>query len=79
MCTTRYHHALCSYRKVVLDCILACIRQLRGLMLLTSCAYFLCLQGPHDRGMRFLLRTTLNWGSGGDCPALEEVVEGGVC
>lgn len=40
---------------------------------------FLCRQGPHDRGMRFLLRTTLNWGSGGDCPALEEVVEGGVC
>jgi hypothetical protein len=76
MCTTRYHHALCSCRKVVLDCILACIRQLRGLMLLTLCAYFLC---PHDRGMRFLLRTTLNWGSGGDCPALEEVVEGGVC
>lgn len=28
--------------------------------------------------MRFLFRTTLNWGSGGDCPALDEVVEGGV-
>jgi hypothetical protein len=40
--------------------------------------YFLCLHGPHDRGTRFLLRTTLNCGSGGDCPALDEVVEGGV-
>jgi hypothetical protein len=42
------------------------------------CTYFLCLHGPQDRGTRFLLRTTLNCGSGGDCPALDEVVEGGV-
>lgn len=40
--------------------------------------YFLCLHGPQDRGTRFLLRTTLNWGSGGDCPALDDVVDGGV-
>jgi hypothetical protein len=40
--------------------------------------YFLCLHGPQDKGTRFLLRTTLNCGSGGDCPALDEVVEGGV-
>jgi len=39
---------------------------------------FLCLHGPQDKGTRFLLRTTLNWGSGGDCPALEDVVDGGV-
>lgn len=39
---------------------------------------FLCLHGPQDRGTRFLLRTILNCGSGGDCPALDEVVEGGV-
>jgi hypothetical protein len=41
-------------------------------------AYFLCLHGPHDRGTRFLLRTTLNCWSGGEYPALDEVVEGGV-
>lgn len=41
-------------------------------------AYFLCLHGPQDKGTRFLFRTTLNWGSGGDWPALDEVVEGGV-
>ena len=41
-------------------------------------AYFLCLQGPQDSGTRFLLRTTLNWASGGDWPALDDVVEGGV-
>jgi hypothetical protein len=41
-------------------------------------AYFRCLHAPHDKGTRFRLRTTLNCGSGGDCPALEEVVEGGV-
>lgn len=40
--------------------------------------YFLCLQGPQDNGTRLRLRTTRNWGSGGDCPALDEVVEGGV-
>lgn len=39
---------------------------------------FLCLQAPHDNGTRFLLRTTRNWGSGGDCAALEEVVDEGV-
>jgi hypothetical protein len=41
-------------------------------------AYFRCLHAPHDKGTRFRLRTTLNCGFGGDCPALEEVVEGGV-
>lgn len=41
-------------------------------------AYFLCLQGPQDSGTRFRLRTTLNCGSGGDWPALEDVVDGGV-
>jgi hypothetical protein len=40
--------------------------------------YFLCLHGAQDNGTRFLFLTTLNWGSGGECPALEEVVEGGV-
>lgn len=40
--------------------------------------YFLCRHGAQDRGTRFLFRTTLNWGSGGDCPALEDVVDGGV-
>lgn len=40
--------------------------------------YFRCLQAPHDRGTRFRLRTTRNCGSGGECPALEEVVDGGV-
>ena len=40
--------------------------------------YFLCLQGPHDNGTLFRLRTTLKCGSGGDCPALDDVVEGGV-
>lgn len=40
-------------------------------------AHFLCLHGPHERGMRFLLRTTLNCPSG-DCPVFEEVEEGGV-
>jgi len=39
---------------------------------------FRCLQAPHDRGTRFGLRTTRNCGSGGECPALEEVVDGGV-
>jgi hypothetical protein len=41
-------------------------------------AYFRCLHAPQDKGTRFRLRTTLNCGSGGECPALEEVVEGGV-
>jgi len=41
-------------------------------------AYFRCLQGPQDSGTRLRLRTTLNWGSGGDWPALDDVVEGGV-
>lgn len=40
--------------------------------------YFLCLHGPQDKGTRFLLRTTRNCGSGGDCPALDEFVDGGV-
>lgn len=39
---------------------------------------FLCLQGPHDSGTRLRFRTTLKWGSGGDWPELDEVVEGGV-
>jgi hypothetical protein len=39
--------------------------------------YFLCLHGAHESGIRFLLRTTLNWPSG-ECPVLEGVVEGGV-
>jgi hypothetical protein len=39
---------------------------------------FRCLQGPQDNGTRFLFLTTLNWGSGGEWPALEEFVEGGV-
>jgi hypothetical protein len=39
---------------------------------------FRCLHAPQDKGTRFRLRTTLNCGSGGECPALEEVVEGGV-
>lgn len=39
---------------------------------------FLCLHGPHDKGTRFLFRTTRNCGSGGDCPALDDVVDGGV-
>jgi hypothetical protein len=37
-----------------------------------------CLQAPHDSGTRFLFRTTLNCGSGGEWPALDELVEGGV-
>jgi hypothetical protein len=41
-------------------------------------AYFRCLQGPQDKGTRFRLRTTLNWASGGDWPALDDVVDGGV-
>lgn len=40
--------------------------------------YFRCLQGPHDNGTRLRFRTTLYCGSGGDCPELDEVVEGGV-
>lgn len=40
-------------------------------------AYFLCLQGAHERGIRFLLRTTLKWPSG-ECGVLDEVVEDGV-
>ena len=39
---------------------------------------FLCRQGPQDSGTLFLFRTTLNCASGGDCPALDDVVEGGV-
>lgn len=39
---------------------------------------FRCLQGPQDKGTRFRLRTTLNWASGGDWPALDDVVDGGV-
>ena len=43
--------------------------------------YFRCLHGAHERGIRFLLRTTRCCVSGerGDgAPALDEVVEGGV-
>lgn len=39
---------------------------------------FLCLHGPQDSGTRLRFRTTRNWGSGGDCPALDDVVDGGV-
>lgn len=39
--------------------------------------HFLCLQGPHERGIRFLLRTTRNWPLSGDAP-VEELVVGGV-
>ena len=39
---------------------------------------FLCLQGAQDRGTRFRFRTTLNWASGGEWPALDDVVDGGV-
>jgi len=38
---------------------------------------FLCLQGPHERGIRFLLRTTRYWPLSGDAP-VEELVVGGV-
>jgi hypothetical protein len=41
-------------------------------------AYLRCLQGPQDRGTRLRLRTTLNWGSGGEWPEFDDVVEGGV-
>jgi hypothetical protein len=43
-----------------------------------SMAYFRCLQAPQDRGTRLRLRTTRNWGSGGECPEFDDVVEGGV-
>ena len=74
-----YLHAWCSCRKGDLDCISACKCQ-HWVFLIASqrYTYFRCLQAPHERGTRFLLRTTLNCGSGGDCPALEELVEGGV-
>jgi hypothetical protein len=39
---------------------------------------FRCLHGPHDSGTLLRLRTTLNCGSGGDWPAEEDVVDGGV-
>jgi hypothetical protein len=71
--------AWCSCRKDGRDCISACRSQRRVLHVRVALvAYFLCLHGPHDKGTRFLLRTTLNCGSGGDCPALDDVVEGGV-
>ena len=40
--------------------------------------HFLCRHGPHDKGTRFLFRTTRYWASGEWPPALEDVVEGGV-
>jgi len=40
--------------------------------------YFLVRQGAHDRGTRFLRRTTLNCPFSGDCPLEEVVVDGGV-
>jgi len=71
--------AWCSCRMDGRDCISACRCQLGVLaVLFAEVAYFLCLHGPHERGTRFLLRTTRNCGSGGDCPALDDVVEGGV-
>jgi hypothetical protein len=36
-----------------------------------------CLHGAHDRGIRFLFRTTLKWPSG-EWGLLPDVVEGGV-
>jgi hypothetical protein len=43
-----------------------------------SGAYFLCLQGAHDKGTRFLFLTILYCSSGECPPALDDVVEGGV-
>jgi hypothetical protein len=37
---------------------------------------FRCRQGAHDKGIRFRLRTTLNWS--GEAPECDEVAEGGV-
>jgi hypothetical protein len=68
----------CSCRKDDPDCISACLSQSGVALDVAVLAYFRCLHGPHDKGTRFRLRTTLNCGSGGDCPALDEVVDGGV-
>ena len=35
-----------------------------------------CRHGPHDKGMRFRLRTTRNWS--GEAPECDECAEGGV-
>jgi hypothetical protein len=59
------------------DCISACESQ-PGTLKRVVMPYFRCLHGPQDRGTRFRLRTTLNCASGGDWPALDDVVDGGV-
>lgn len=45
---------------------------------ITQATHFLCLQGPHDRGTRFLFRTTRLWLSGDGGPCIEDVLDGGV-